>query len=46
MAGDLVEMALGVFGQPFAQAAGALSALYAFLMLLDAIRRVFRYRED
>lgn len=46
MIGDLSEMALGVFGQPFTQAAGALAALYAFLMLLDAIRRVFRYRSD
>ena len=46
MTGDLSEFALGVYGEPFALAAGALAAIYAFLMVLDAIRRVFRYRED
>lgn len=46
MIADFTEMALGIYGRDFAMAAGAVAALYAFLTVIDAMRRVFRYRRD
>lgn len=46
MVSDLSEMVLTVYGGSLAQAAGAVAALYAFLVLVDALRRAFSNREE
>ena len=44
MAADLNELVLTVFGGPLAQVAGGVVALYALLVVIESIRRVFSNR--